>query len=200
MPSFTKYPIVKLPLPFRQRELRHRVDGTAGGQSSDENLSDIDDYKSATQAATEDEEERLIQARLHKLVAMSRDASDDDYERPAEPEHPSSNRRHGDSSSYSHQRREPPSDHRRRRESDYSQTASHDYHTKRSRRDNSRERASTSTYHQQRYRTGGGGGGRDRSRSRSRPRSSRWDSQGHRSSPPPRNDGHGRSGRRLVDY
>lgn len=56
---------------FRQRELRHRTDGTTGGLSSDEEDSSLptDGYPPK---CYEDEEERQIQARLHKLVAMSR--------------------------------------------------------------------------------------------------------------------------------
>lgn len=61
---------------FRQRELRHRTDGLSGGVSSDEDA--LNDGRS--QAPDEDEEERQIQARLHKLVAMSRENEQDDEE------------------------------------------------------------------------------------------------------------------------
>lgn len=54
--------------PFRQRELRHKTDGAVDETSSEDDPND--DYKS--QKSYDDEEERQIQARLNKLVALSR--------------------------------------------------------------------------------------------------------------------------------
>lgn len=156
-------------LSTRQRELRHQTDGTTGGLSSDENEQGApDDYRAQ---ADDDEEERRIQARLHKLVAMSREKDNDSYG-PGE-------------SSYQRQ----GSDHRSRDNDDY-EAREKRYR----RRDGSRERHSSASSSQPRHRSS-----RDDDRSPSRSRSSRWDVQ-RRKSPPSSSSGIGSRKGRLVDY
>lgn len=150
--------------------MRHKTDG-AGGQSSGE---DDEDVAAEHQLAVEDEEERLIQARLHKLVAMSRnndvDAEYEDFDR---------------STSRNDYRRERPSDRRRDWHDDQDDYAKE----KRSRRGDSRERSSSSQQQSRR---------RERSSSRP-PRSSRWDAQ-ERHSPHATSSSGSHRNRRLVDY
>lgn len=157
--------------------MRHRIDGSAGGgQSSDEDVDALEYPQQPCQVnATEDDEERQIQARLHNLMAISRNNGEGGGE----------DHRGGDR--YYSQRRVDQRDNHRRRDNRGDESATAE---KRSRRGYSPERYPSSS--------SSPAGRNRRERSPDRPRTkSRWDSQRSRRSPP---SSISDRNRRLVDY